>query len=165
MSHRNISSSSNRSLILTQDFYSAHKSEVEGTSLFTGACSVGNKHKTSPTDSEKYQYIVYFSQRTNDNNGAMGITGFCETRLCVCVCVCHSLDMSLRGSFWYEIRQCLISGTLLVIVLHSLGAVAEPLHLQKSRFKVIAVAKNLQYYFGGPSKFGGPRLQPFSLIG
>jgi len=84
----------------------------------------------------------------------MGITGFCETRLCVCVCVCHSLDMSLRGSFWYEIRQCLISGTLLVIVLHSLGAVAELLHLQKSRFKVIAVAKNLQYDFGGPSKFG-----------
>src|SRR6218665_2717405 len=73
--------------------------------------------------------------------------------------------MSLRGSFWYEIRQCLISGTLLVIVLHSLGAVAELLPLQKSRFKVTAVAKNLQYDFGGPSKFGGPRLQPFSLTG
>src|SRR6218665_1649283 len=83
--------------------------------------------------------------------------------VCVCVCVCHSLDMSLRGSFWYEIGQCLISGTLLVIVLHSLGAVAELLHLQNSRFKVIAVAKNLQYDFEGPSKFGGPRLQPFSL--
>src|SRR6218665_1115717 len=161
-----VSLSRNRSLILnSRSFYSAHNSEVEGTSLFTGACSVGNKHKKSPTDSEKYQYIVYFSQRTNDNNGAMGITGFCETRLCVCVCVCHSLDMNLRGSFWYAIRQCLISGTLLVIVLHSLGAVAELLHLQKSRFKVIAVAKNLQYDFGDPSKFGGPRLQPFSLIG
>ena len=35
-----------------------------------------------------------------------------------------------------------------------MGAVAELLHLQKSRFKVIAVAKNLQYDFGGPSKFG-----------
>src|SRR6218665_903326 len=53
---------------------------------------------------------------------------------------------------------------LLFIVFHSLGAVAELLHLQKSRFTVIAVAKNLQYDFWGPSKFGGPRLQPFSLM-
>src|SRR6218665_1833007 len=44
------------------------------------------------------------------------------------------------------------------------GAVAELLHLQKSRFTVIAVAKNLLYDFWGPSKFGGPRLQSFSLM-
>src|SRR6218665_724730 len=31
--------------------------------------------------------IEYFGQLTNDNNGAMGIIGFCETRLCVFVCV------------------------------------------------------------------------------
>src|SRR6218665_4000224 len=55
-------SNRNRSLILNsrfRDFYSVHKSEVEGTSLFTGACSVENRHKKSPTDSGKYQYIVY----------------------------------------------------------------------------------------------------------
>src|SRR6218665_545049 len=71
-----------------------------------------------------------------------------EVRLCVCVCVCVC------------VRVCVC-----VCVLHSLGAVAELLHMQKSRFKVVAVAKNLQYDFWGPSKFGGPRLQPFSLIG
>src|SRR6218665_2699056 len=55
-------SNRNRSLILNsrfRDFYSVHKSEVEGTSLFTGACSVENRHKKSPTDSGKYKYIVY----------------------------------------------------------------------------------------------------------
>src|SRR6218665_3494396 len=105
-----------------------------------------------------------FRQRTSDNNGAMGITGFCETRLCVCLCVSQPLDMSLRGSFWYEIRQCLISGTPLVHCLSFTGGCCELLHLQKSQFTVIAIAKNLQCDFGGPSKFGGPRLQPFRLM-
>src|SRR6218665_1724096 len=59
MSHGN-TSDRNRSLILNSRFlYSAYKSEVYGTSLFTDACSVENRHKKSPTCSGKYQYIVY----------------------------------------------------------------------------------------------------------
>src|SRR6218665_1711582 len=33
---------------------------------------------------------------------------------------------------------------------------------KKPRFIVITVAKNIQYHFGGPSKFGGPGLPSFS---
>ena len=47
ISHSN-TSNRNRSLILNSDFYSAHESEVEGTSLFTGACSVHSKNDYAP---------------------------------------------------------------------------------------------------------------------
>ena len=49
-----------------------------------------------------------------------------------------------------------------VLYLAYLLSVVELLHLQKPRFTaIITVAKNIQYDFWGPSKFGGPGLQPF----
>ena len=72
--------------------------------------------------------------------------------------------MDLREEFMVVEDTVLCLAHLLLIVLHSLGAVGafvELIHLQKPRFIVITVAKNIQYHFWGPSKFGGPLLQPF----